>query len=201
MTTSQDLLSGAVKTVVDEQNPGVWDDSIYMNWLATLRELSAPTTDEKYPEAMRTRAWAMKTLNTQLASWTQLRHDTILYAKQSYSISVSCYYPAGFVEPRPTFWSRFETMARRAANLIEEIPFPKDGQYLQQRQSSFLTNFAQKLGILKQISEKELAQEELTETETQFLKDIVEIHRGYAGIKRLVFRACCTSMKPLQIKG
>ncbi|MFP4575875.1 MAG: DUF3160 domain-containing protein, partial [Coleofasciculus sp.] len=40
------------------------------------------------------------------------------------------------------------------------------------------------LGILKQISEKELAQEELTEAETQFLKDIVEIHRGYAGIKR-----------------
>ena len=31
----------------------------------------------KYPEAMSTRAWAMKTLNTQLASWTQLRHDTI----------------------------------------------------------------------------------------------------------------------------
>ncbi|MFP4102176.1 DUF3160 domain-containing protein [Coleofasciculus sp.] len=174
----------AVKTVVDEQNPAVWNESIYINWLATLRELSAPTTDEKYPEAMRTSAWAMKTLNTQLASWTQLRHDTILYAKQSYSIRVSCYYPAGFVEPRPTFWSRFETMARRAANLIEKTPFPKDGQYLQQRQSSFLTNFAHKLGILKQISEKELAQEELTETETQFLKNIVEIETDYVGTKQ-----------------
>ena len=56
-----------------------------MNWLATLRELSKPISDSKYPEAMRTRTWGMKTLNTQLASWTQLRHDTVLYAKQSYN--------------------------------------------------------------------------------------------------------------------
>jgi len=174
----------AVRTVVDEQNPTVWDESIYMNWLATLRELSAPTTDAKYPEAMRTRAWAMKTLNTQLASWTQLRHDTILYAKQSYSVSLACYYPAGFVEPKPEFWTRFETMARRAANLIEQTPFPQDVKNLQQRQSSFLNNFAQQLGMLKRISEKELAQEELTETETQFLKNIVEIETNYVGVKR-----------------
>ena len=75
----------AVRAVMDQQTPSAWDSNIYMSWLACLRELSAPTTDPKYPEAMRTRAWAMKTLNTQLASWTQLRHDTILYAKQSYT--------------------------------------------------------------------------------------------------------------------
>src|SRR6266487_1562824 len=74
----------AVRAVMDSQEPSVWDSNIYMNWLACLRDLSAPTTDAKYPEAMRTRPWAMKTLNTQLASWTHLRHDTILYAKQSY---------------------------------------------------------------------------------------------------------------------
>ena len=42
--------------------------------------LSAPTTNAKYPEVMRTRAWGHKTLNTQLASWAELRHDTILYS-------------------------------------------------------------------------------------------------------------------------
>ena len=75
----------AVRAVMDSQEPSAWDSNIYMNWLACLRELSAPTTDAKFPEAMRTRPWAMKTLDTQLASWTQLRHDTILYAKQSYT--------------------------------------------------------------------------------------------------------------------
>lgn len=114
----------AVKNVIDEQNPAVWEENICMSWLATLRELSAPTTDRKYPEAMRNRSWSMKTLNTQLASWTQLRHDTILYVKQSYTATAMCYYPAGFAEPRPAFWERFENMARLAADLIENTPFP-----------------------------------------------------------------------------
>ena len=42
----------------------------------------------------------MKTLTTQLASWTHLRHDTLLYVKQSYSARTACVYPAGYVEPR-----------------------------------------------------------------------------------------------------
>src|SRR5207245_2261367 len=88
----------AVRNVIDAQHPSAWDENLYMGWLAVLRELSRPTTDEKYPEALRTKAWAMKSLNTQLASWTQLRHDTILYVKQSYTMRETCCYPAGFVE-------------------------------------------------------------------------------------------------------
>lgn len=155
-----------------------------MNWLATLRELSAPTTDPQYPEAMRTRGWGMKTLNTQLASWTQLRHDTILYAKQSYTGGIPCYYPAGFVEPRPEFWGRFEKMAMLAAELIEKTPFPGSSQNIQQKQSKFFENFAQQLAILKGIAVKELAQQELNEEETQFLRRIVEITEQGSGEPR-----------------
>jgi hypothetical protein len=172
---------GAVRKVVDRQNQAVWEENIYMNWLATLRELSAPTTDPKYPEAMRTRGWGMKTLNTQLASWTQLRHDTILYAQQSYSGGIRCYYPAGFVEPRPEFWGRFEKMAMLAAELIEKTPFPGSAKNIQQKQSKFFENFAQQLAILKGIAVKELAQQELTEEETQFLRRIVEITKQGSG--------------------
>ena len=184
----------AVRDVITEQNPAVWEENIYMSWLATLRELSTPTTDPKYPEAMRTRASAMKTLNTQLASWTQLRHDTILYVKQSYTDCILCYYPAGFVEPRVEFWECFEKMALLAADLIEKTPFPEHSveksnkwgyksevrlQDLQKKQTEFFKNFAEKLGILKAIAVKQLAQEEFTEAENQFLKKIVEIiHRG-----------------------
>ena len=184
----------AVRNVIDEQNPAVWQENIYMSWLATLRELSAPTTDPKYPEAMSTRAWAMKTLNTQLASWTQLRHDTILYVKQSYTVGIRCYYPAGFVEPRLTFWERFEKMALLAADWMEKTPFPDRSveasnewgdkskvplQYIQRKQTQFFKNFAEKLSILKGIAVKQVAQEEFTEAENQFLKKIVEIiHHG-----------------------
>jgi hypothetical protein len=171
----------AVRKVVDKQNQVVWEENLYTNWLATLRELSAPTTEPQYPEAMRTKAWAMKTLNTQLASWTQLRHNTILYAKQSYTGGNTCYYPAGFVEPRPEFWGRFERMAILAASLIEKTPFPESVQNIQQKQAKFFRNFAQQLAILKGIAVKELAQQQLTEEETTFLRTIVEITQTGSG--------------------
>jgi CHAT domain-containing protein/lipoprotein NlpI len=170
----------AVRNVIDGQDEVVWEENIYMNWLATLRQLSAPTIDVKYPEVMRTRAWAMKTVNTQLASWTQLRHDTILYAKQSYS-GYLCEYPAGFVEPRPEFWERFEKMAVLAADLIQKTPFPDRFQSIQKKQSEHFQNFAQTLAILKKIAVKELAQEKLAEEESKFLKDIVEINNMSGG--------------------
>jgi hypothetical protein len=187
----------AVRRVIDAQNKGVWDENLYMNWLGTLRELSQPTMDKKYPEAMRTRGWAMKTLNTQLASWSQLRHDTILYVKQSYTAGVMCEYPAGFVEPLPHFWARLEKIAARAAELIEKTEYPdrivkkdvifrgrKVGEQqislkqTQKRQAEFLRNFASQVGLLKSIATKQLAQKELTAAETKVLRDVVQIHRG-----------------------
>ncbi|MBD1868783.1 DUF3160 domain-containing protein [Cyanobacteria bacterium FACHB-471] len=205
----------ALRQVIDSQEESIWKDNIYMCWLATLRELSAPTTSSDYPEAIQTHAWAMKTLNTQLASWTQLRHDTILYVKQSATISSTCFYPAGFVEPRLTFWEQFQRMAERTAQLIEKIPFPTrsierelktdedrkwakkykavcfqedSGQQMKgklqlqdvkNRQVAFFRNFAGTVANLKELAQKELAQEEFTETDVQFLRKIVEIiHRG-----------------------
>src|SRR6266446_6845887 len=91
----------AVRNVIDGQSPAAWTNSIYNHWLACLRELSSPTTEPQYPEALRTRAWAMKTVNTQLASWTELRHNTVLYVDQSYTPILLCLYPKGYVEPRP----------------------------------------------------------------------------------------------------
>jgi hypothetical protein len=182
----------AARNVIDAQQPSEWEENLYMGWLATLRELSKPTTDAKYPEAMRTQAWAMKSLNTQLASWTHLRHDTILYAKQSYTSGASCFYPAGFVEPVPHVWIGMEKMILRAAELMEKTPFPAgtftkktrqgevqvDFKTRQKEQVAFLRNFAEQVGILKTIAGKQLEQKELTAAETKFLKDIVQKDGG-----------------------
>jgi hypothetical protein len=194
----------AMRQVIDSQNASIWNENIYLAWLAALRELSVPTTSAKYPEAMRTRAWAMKTLNTQLASWAQLRHDTILYAKQSYTGGIICSYPAGFVEPYPEFWGRLTALATRAADLINGIPFqgslvvkgrvkpgetppdiPVDLAWLKRNQVSFLRQFADQVARLRTIAEKELAQTPLSQAETDFLKDLIELHRDpYYGTKR-----------------
>ncbi|MCB9248138.1 MAG: DUF3160 domain-containing protein [Ignavibacteriales bacterium] len=43
-------------------------------------------------------------MNSQLASWTELRHDNLLYAKQSYTGGVTCSYPFSYVEPIPAIF-------------------------------------------------------------------------------------------------
>jgi len=189
----------AARNVIDSQNAGIWTNNIYTAWLAALRSLSVPTTDPEYPEAMRTRAWAMKTLNTQLASWTELRHDTVLYAKQSYTPQFMCGYPDGFVEPRPDFWRRMEVLANLTAAAISSLPLSgtvavPDRSFswmwitnnlavVKSNQVACLTNFAAQVVTLRGIAEKELAQQSLTPAETDFLKNVIELWRDYTGAR------------------
>jgi hypothetical protein len=66
---------------------------------------------------MRRAAWQRKQLQTQLASWAELRHDTILYGKQSYT-TTACEYPAGYVEPVPAFFARLGFLAAEGASRL-----------------------------------------------------------------------------------
>jgi hypothetical protein len=170
----------AVRHVVDRLPDSYWEENLYTHWLGSLRELSKPTTNEKNPQAMKTRAWAMKSLNTTMASWTELRHDTILYAKQSYA-SVTCFYPAGYVEPLPAFWARMQKMAQAAGQLISKISYPESMKYQKVAQVEHCKHFAVTMETLRSISEKELAQKELSAAEIKFLQDLVEIDRGCGG--------------------
>ena len=114
----------AVARTFDRIPEGAGPRSISSRWLAALRELSAPTTGSQFPEAMRTRPWAMRTLNTQLASYTKLKHDTVLYAKQPYTGIILCEYPAGFVEPIPGFWRKMKELAQSTATNLPVCQLP-----------------------------------------------------------------------------
>ncbi len=173
----------AVRNVLDALEPKAWDETMYMAWLKTLRTLSAPA-DAKTPEAMRTRAWAMKQTNTQLASWSQLRHDTILYVKQSYTVSAMCYYPAGLVEPVVPFWAQLEATAGRSADLLAATPFPPAVAATQAKQVKFLRDFAAQMGRLKTVATKQLAQQELTPDERKVLEDVMQIgHQAFGSAR------------------
>jgi hypothetical protein len=145
---------------------------------------------------MRSRAWAMKTLNTQLASWTELRHDTLLYEKPSYTGDIICQYPAGFVEPRPEFWQQMEVLAETTANAISRLqltgmvtvarlPYtPIDLAGAQSNQLAFLTNFAAQVTTLSIIAQKELTQQPLTGGETSFLQNTIELVLAYSNFRQ-----------------
>jgi len=178
----------AVRNVIDMQDASIWDNNIYLGWLGALRELSAPTTAAEFPEAMRTRPWALRTLNTQLASWTHLRHDTLLYVKQSYTFQGLCEYPDGFVEPQVGFWRALERLALRTSEMLAalpggQIPYrrdPNDTPYtidlgrIRTNQVNFLTNFASKAAQLRVIAEQELRGEPLSLEQLGFIDSLME---------------------------
>jgi uncharacterized protein DUF3160 len=173
----------AVRNVIDSQSSGAWQSSIYVNWLSVLRDFSSPITDPAFPQAMRTHAWAMKSLNTQLASWTQLRHNTVLYVKPSYTDQSVCSYPDGYVELRPGFWRGLEEMVTRTADMIDGLPYegtviyspnpftsyPVELSHIKTNQTGFLRYFAGIASQLRVIADQQLRHEPLTPAQLEFV--------------------------------
>jgi len=109
---------GAMRTLFD-QYP-YWSHNLYTNWLDALRELSNPLPNE-VPAVMQSANWQIKQMNTQLASWAELRHNTLLYAKQSYTMSASCFYPTGYVEPYPRFYRKVGALMTALGNAMKSV--------------------------------------------------------------------------------
>jgi len=95
-----------------------WKKSTYNYWLFTIRALSEES-QQLYLPFMNTSAWKREKLNTMMASWTELRHDNILYAKETY-IPAPWNEGYGMVEPYPTFYERLKGMCEQVVNAIEE---------------------------------------------------------------------------------
>jgi len=160
-----------VKAVPD----GFWKENVYHGWLDVLRDLGAEPP-ARAPSLVKTRAWADLKLQTQLASWAQLRHDTILYAKQSYSMGLSCDYCDVYVEPNPSFFAKLGALAERTASLLKGAPRTSDAA--KQVLDSYVTvfeQFASSMGQLRSVAEKELAGTPITLQERLFLRSVMEI--------------------------
>jgi hypothetical protein len=123
---------------------------------------------------MTTEAYRSKSLNTALASWAQLRHDTILYAKQSYTPDRGGGVPKppkpvqGYVEPVPEFYARLLTLARMTNQGLTHM------KVLDPAATKRLDAFEKLLERLLAISEKELANEELPEDDYKFIRNFGE---------------------------
>jgi len=109
----------AMRVLVDAHPDPYWEGSLYTTWLGALRTLSPaaqPASD--LPTVARSDAWGRRLLNTQLGSWAQLRHNNVLYVKQSYTSSAACEYPDAYVDPYPEFFQAVVRFAERAQELI-----------------------------------------------------------------------------------
>lgn len=148
-----------------------WNRNLYWGWLFTLQPL-LKEYGTGYPTFMQTTAWQDKELSTALASWTELRHDTILYAKQSYTMAESSMpmptpekKVVGYVEPVPEFYNRLLALTRMTTEGLESMNVLDDASaYRLERLETIL----ERLVIL---SEKELENEELTEEDYEFIEN------------------------------
>jgi hypothetical protein len=182
----------ASREYVDLHEAAFWKANLYNLWLDSLRTLHADLKEEKhFPEALRTRAWQLKQLQTQLGSWAELRHDTILYAKQSYTAYPRCAYPAGYVEPYPEFYARVKFFAEEATRRFEAADYTmkdkgRTGQLklIKQGQLALFKKWAETLGTLETLARKELKAEPFTEQEKAFIKKTIDQRGGGSGPPR-----------------
>ncbi|MGB9928693.1 MAG: DUF3160 domain-containing protein [Methanosarcina sp.] len=146
-----------------------WNKNLYWAQIYALKSLLVDYP-EGYPTFMQTEPWEDKQLNTALASWTELRHDTILYAKQAYFTGSPQAPPEeksvqGYVEPVPEFYARMLALTKMAHGGLAEMKVLDE-----QSDKDFIT-LESTLEKLQEISIKELENKELTDEEYEFIRN------------------------------
>lgn len=147
-----------------------WNQSAYFGLIRSYKDLISGEEGEEYPDFMRTGAWADEKLNSALGSWAELRHDTILYAKQPYSQGITCGTPDALVEPYPSFYERMERLSIMMRDIIV-YNFDLSNEYAT-RFAEVFEDFADINYNLAQISERELSGEPLTPEESAFARGV-----------------------------
>lgn len=143
-----------------------WQSNLYWGWLWNLDALLDPL-GKGYPSFMTNQAWTDKDLNTALASWAELRHDTLLYAKQS---GVECgggeerVMPKGYVEPNVEFYNRLLWLTKASRTGL------KTRGLLSDTIDNRFGQFEDLLTFLKNVSVKELTNQKLTDAEYEQIR-------------------------------
>jgi hypothetical protein len=165
----------ALRKTVDGYDSTFWAQTLYNTWFQAIRDLNPKSDTTGLPFFMTTAGWQHEKMTTQLASWAQLRHDNLLYAKQSYTSVPICSYPNSFVEPYPKMYEHIKQFAQNADS------FFKPYNYL----SSYFKTVAALMDTLESISKKELQHQSLNSAENLFLKKMIKtnIQHGCVNIE------------------
>ncbi len=105
-----------------------WAGTLYGAWLYTLNTLGQPAA-AGYPSFMTNPAYLDRNLFAALGSYAQLKHDTVMYASQSYAegagpggkgVPPEPVAPPNYVEPLPLFWARLAALAEMTAEGLRQ---------------------------------------------------------------------------------
>ena len=141
-----------------------WSETIATEWMSTLRSLCDRDPQLNLPYFMVTDEWNLKDLNAMLASWAELKHDAILYAKQPAGAECGGGGPPepvvkGYVEPNIGFWKKAITLLDNTERLL------KEQNMLTEKVKDATERIREEAQFLLSVSEKELAGKELNDEE------------------------------------
>ena len=156
-----------VRGYVEEAPLSSWSSSLYSSWLYTLLPVLEPK-GEGYPSYMTSTAWQTKCLETFAGSYTELKHDTVLYAKQAMAEMGGgpdeVWDDRGYVDPEVEVYTRFALLAQQTADGLDKLGYLGDGD----REN--LSRLAELAEQLVTISEKELRNEVLSDEEYELIR-------------------------------
>ena len=145
-----------------------WNSTVSNKWMMTLKALTEKTPNMPY--FMKNQQWDKKSLNAALASWAELKHDAILYAKQP--MGAECGgggdmpdpYVVGYVEPNVAYWTK-------AIELLDATSKVLSGAGMMTDEMKDLTGqMREEAEFLLNTSNKELAGQRLTKEEYDHIK-------------------------------
>lgn len=152
---------------INEADDSLWNASLYASWIQTLRPL-LEKKGEGYPMFMQNEEWAKKNLECFAGSYTELKHDTVLYSKQVMAEMGGGMEEEpddrGYVEPEPVVYERFASLAKQTAQGLKKY------QMLSDADEDNLAKLEELALRLQTISNKELQNETLTDEEYDLIR-------------------------------
>lgn len=151
----------------------IWTQNIYWSWLDCFRSLLS-VYGTGYPMFMQNDGWMKKNLGTVLGSFSELKHDTLLYAKQSYAeLGGGGENPdklppvvKGYVEPDLEFWNKIIALAKTTQKGLDERGvFPQDFRYKYEV-------FIESAEFFRNIVQKELQNQKISDDDFEKLRTI-----------------------------
>ncbi|MFA5986272.1 MAG: DUF3160 domain-containing protein [Parcubacteria group bacterium] len=149
-----------------------WTQNIYWSWLYTITSLFRNHENlAGYPMFVQSAQWDKKNLQSALGSWTELKHDTLLYAKQSYAEMGAGFneetpppVPKGYVEPNIEFYDRLLALTKMTRTGLESR------QLLPNEFVGRTDSFVASVNFFRDIAVKELANQTISDDEFERLR-------------------------------
>ena len=157
----------SLRAGIDQATDDLWTASLAAQWLAMLRPLLT-VKGEGYPPFAQGEAWARRNLVAFAGSYAELKHDTVLYAKQVMAEAgggpLEERDDRGYVEPEPEFFGRLAALVDATSKGLSSLGL------LGEADASNLSILQQLSAQLETIARKELRNEVPTTEEFDLIR-------------------------------